>query len=100
VAVVSQQLVPHAGGSGRVLAYEILIKNHAVASHIRECKTHQTRTVIEGARNEGMITMDWRLKELFDAGAITWEEVVRRVSSPSFLEQIAMRAAPRRGTPG
>jgi len=99
VAVISQQLVPHAGGKGRVMAYEILIKNHAVASHIRDAKTHQTRTIMEGARAEGMITMDWRLKELFDAGAITWDEVVRRVSSPAVLEQIAMRAAPPGGNP-
>jgi twitching motility protein PilT len=93
VAVISQQLVPHTGGAGRVLAYEILIKNHAVAAHIRESKTHQTRTVMEGGRAEGMITMDWRLKELFDAGAISWEEVVRRVSSPAFLEQMTRGAA-------
>ena len=82
-----------------VLAYEILIKNHAVASHIRESKTHQTRTIMESSRAEGMITMDWRLKELFDAGAITWEEVVRRASSPATLEQMAMRAARPPGAP-
>jgi len=34
-AVICQQLVPRADGTGRILAAEVLIKNHAVANHIR-----------------------------------------------------------------
>jgi twitching motility protein PilT len=92
VGVVSQLLIPRADGRGRVLATEILIKNHAVANHIREGKTHQTRTIMESARKEGMITMDRRLKELYDAGLITYDDVVRNISSPAFLDQIAPHA--------
>jgi twitching motility protein PilT len=93
VGVVSQLLIPRADGRGRILATEILIKNFAVANHIREGKTHQTRTIMEAARKEGMITMDRRLKELYDAGLITYDEVVRNISSPAFLDQIAPPAA-------
>jgi twitching motility protein PilT len=89
IAVIAQQLIPRSSGKGRILATEIMIRNHAVANHIREGKTHQTRSVMEGARQEGMITMDARLKELYEAGLISYEEVTRRISSPIFLSHIA-----------
>jgi len=86
LGVVSQQLLPRRDGLGRILATEILIKNSAVANHIREGKTHQTRSVMETARKEGMVTMDHRLKELFEKGLIAFEEAARRVTTPSFLK--------------
>jgi len=88
-AVICQQLIPRADGSGRILAAEVLLKNHAVANHIREGKTHQTRSLMEGSRQHGMVTMDQRLRELYEAGLISWDEVTRRVSSPSVLKQIS-----------
>jgi len=42
LAIVAQQLIPRADEKGRILATEILIRNAAVANHIREGKTHQT----------------------------------------------------------
>jgi twitching motility protein PilT len=89
-AVICQQLIPRADGHGRVLATEVLIKNHAVANHIREGKTHQTRTLMEAARKEGMVTMDHRLKELYEAQLISYDELARRVSSPTFLKQMSI----------
>ncbi len=88
LGVIAQQLIPRADHQGRVLATEILLKNPAVATHIRDGKTHQTRSIMEAGRREGMVTMDYRLKELYEAGIIRWEEVLRRVSSVHFLKQI------------
>jgi Tfp pilus assembly ATPase PilU len=34
--------------------------------------------------------MDHRLKELYEAGEIRYEEVVRRVSSPAFLKEVRL----------
>ena len=90
-AVLAQQLVPRVSGKGRVLATEILIKNHAVANHIREGKTHQTRSIMEASSAIGMITMDDRLKGLYEAGIISYEELERRASSPTFLQQVKRR---------
>ncbi len=90
IGVIAQQLIPKANGEGRILAAEILIKNYAVATHIREEKTHQTRSIMEASRAEGMITMDHRLKELYEAGEIRYEEVARRVSSPAFLKEVRL----------
>jgi twitching motility protein PilT len=85
IGVVAQQLIPRRDGRGRILATELLIKNHAIANHVREGKTHQTRSAIESGRAEGMITMDARLKELYEAGLITFEEAARRIAEPAVL---------------
>jgi twitching motility protein PilT len=90
IGIIAQQLIPKADGEGRILAAEILIKNYAVATHIREAKTHQTRSIMESSKGEGMVTMDHRLKELYEAGEIRYEEVVRRVSSPAFLKEVRL----------
>jgi len=91
LGVLSQQLIPRADGKGRVMCYEFMVKNHAVAAHIREGKTHQTRSVLETSKDEGMISMDKKLKELYEAELIAWEEVERRVSHPAFLKIINRR---------
>ena len=88
LCVISQQLIPLANGKGRIMAAEILVKNRAVANHIREGKTHQTRTIMEGSRQDGMVVMDTRLRELFDAGLISYDEAARRISSVSLLKDL------------
>jgi Tfp pilus assembly ATPase PilU len=45
---------------------------------------------METSKGEGMVTMDNRLKELYEARKITYEEVARRVSSPAFLKQVRL----------
>ena len=87
LGVVSQRLIPRASGEGRILASEILIRNSAVANHIREGKTHLTRSIMEGARREGMIVMDHRLAELYQAGLITREQAVRHASNPAMIQK-------------
>jgi twitching motility protein PilT len=87
VGVCAQQLIPRKDGQGRVLATELLPKTAAVANHIREGKTHQTRSIMEASGKEGMLTMDQRLKELYETGLIAYEEVARRISNPMNLRQ-------------
>jgi len=94
IGVTAQQLIPRADGSGLILATEILVKNYAIGNHIREGKTHQTRSIMEAGRTDGMITMDQRLKELYGAGLITYQEVARRISAPAALKDIAMMEPP------
>lgn len=88
LGVISQRLLLRKGGVGRILAAEIMIKTFAVANHIREGKTHQTRTVMEGSRKEGMVTLDHRLGELFKAGLIDRAELTRNVTSVNALKHV------------
>ena len=64
-AVISQQILPKADGSGRVAAFEIMIANPAIRNLIREGKTHQIQTVIQTGSTVGMLTMDASLLDLY-----------------------------------
>ncbi len=75
-AVVSQQLIPAIKGS-MVAAREIMIMNPAIANLIRENKVAQIPSVIQTSAKEGMITMEMKVKRLYDDGAIG-DEYVRR----------------------
>ena len=54
----------------RRLGSEVLLVNQAVASNIREGKTHQINGLIQQGRSQGMIAMDDSLKALVEAGTI------------------------------
>lgn len=72
-AVISQRLLPRAGGKGRVGAFEIMFVNSAISNLIRENKVANINQMIETGRNDGMITLDKYVAELLQAGSITPE---------------------------
>ncbi|MEI9937911.1 MAG: PilT/PilU family type 4a pilus ATPase [Pseudomonadota bacterium] len=69
-AVIAQRLLPHARGSGRVLALEVLRRNSAVANLIREGKTPQLTSAMQSSRKEGMVLLERSLADLCRSGAI------------------------------
>ena len=73
LAMVAQQLVPAADGSGRYPAVEIMMGTPAVRNLIRKGEDHQLYTAISTGRSEGMITMEQSLAEMVRAGRITRE---------------------------
>jgi len=85
--VLSQQLVPRADGSGRVLALELLVNTPAVANCIREGKTYMLPGVMQTGKNVGMITMDESLRTLYIKGLITQQECLYRSE-----DKVQMRA--------
>jgi twitching motility protein PilT len=78
--ILSQQLVPTADGSGRVLALELLVNTAAVANCIREGKTFMLPGIMQTGKNVGMITMDESLKRLYIDGIITADEALFRAT--------------------
>ena len=78
LSVVTQQLIPRATSSGRVLAVEIMVANSAVRALIREGKSHQLYSVIQTSQREGMRTMNQSLADLYQRKAITYEEAIAR----------------------
>lgn len=88
VAVLSQQLIPHLQGKGRVLAVEVLVANHAVRSLIRESKAHQIYSVIQTGSREGMRTMNQSLCELYTHKAISLEDALSRTTEAEELERL------------
>ena len=71
--IVSQRLLPRIGG-GRIPAVEILLGTPAVASNIRDGKSHLIDSVIQTSKDVGMITIDDSLSELVRNGLVTLEE--------------------------
>lgn len=71
-AVFSQRLVPKAG-SGRAVAYEMMLGTQAVKTAIREGKTHMLDNVILTSSEYGMATLENSLAQLTKAGVITLE---------------------------
>ena len=76
--VVSQQLIPRADGTGRVMAMEMLVNTPAVANCIREAKTFMLPGIIQTGRKLGMRLMDDALIELYDQKIISKEELLAR----------------------
>ncbi len=64
VGVVAQQLVRSADGKGRCGVYEILVATPAISAMIREGKTFQIPSAMQGGQGMGMQTMDMALERL------------------------------------
>ena len=87
--VVSQSLLPHANGRGRVPAVEIMLPNAAIRNLIREDKIHQLYSQMQiGQGKTGMQTLNQALATLYLSRRVTLEEAVTHSSDPGELEQI------------
>lgn len=84
--ILSQQLVPRADGSGRVMALELLVNTPAVANCIREGKTFMLPGVMQTGKNVGMITMDESLRRLYVEGVITRDEALFRADDKTQMK--------------
>jgi twitching motility protein PilT len=87
-AIVTQQLLPTADGSGRVAACEVLSITPAVRNLIREGKTHQIYSVLQTSAAQGMQSMDSSLAKLVREGKITWALAKQRSSVPEELNRL------------
>jgi twitching motility protein PilT len=86
--VVTQQLLPTADGSGRVVAAEVLVPTPAVRNLIREGKTHQIYSAIQTSAASGMQTMDSHLAQLVRQGKINRALAEQRASIPEELKRL------------
>ena len=84
--VVSQQLLPDVTG-GLVPAFEIMHINPAIRSLIRDSKTHQIDSAIAAGADEGMISMDQSILNLYHSGRITAETAVLYADNPDQLRR-------------
>jgi len=85
--IISQQLVPKADKTGRVLAMEILMNTPAVANVIREAKTFMLPGIIQTGKKLGMKLMDDSLLDLVKAGTIYKEEAYARCDQKAVMRQ-------------
>jgi twitching motility protein PilT len=86
--IVTQQLLPTADGTGRVVGCEVLVPTPAVRNLIREGKTHQIYSAIQTSGSLGMQTMDAHLAQLVRMGRITRQLAEQRASVPEELKRL------------
>jgi twitching motility protein PilT len=89
--VLSQVLLRSMDGKSRVMAMEIMLGVPAISNLIREGKTHQMPTIIQGSQSVGMQTLDQSLKTLVQAGKITYEEAISKAQEPAELASLLGR---------
>lgn len=94
--VVSQQLLPTVCGE-LTPAFEVMTVTPAVRNMIRESKTFQLGGIISTAGNQGMITMDQSILELYQAGRITRETALKYAVNPDQLEKRIMKSSEKGG---
>src|SRR5436305_2613188 len=85
--IISQQLIPRADGTGRVLALETMTNTPAVSNVIREAKTFMLPGIIQTRRKQGMQLMDDTLIELFGRNLITADEALARAQQKEIVRQ-------------
>jgi twitching motility protein PilT len=83
--VLSQVLMRSTDGRSRIMAMEIMLGVPAISNLIREGKTHQMETIIQGSAALGMQTLDQHLKNLLTQGKVTFDEAISKAKSPREL---------------
>ena len=93
VAVVSQLLLKRADTTGRVAAFEIMISTPSIKALIRDNKTFRITSDIQTGAKYGMITLDAHLTALFEAGQVSYEDLITKAQDPDSIVQKLQEAA-------
>jgi len=83
--VISQTLLRRAGGQGRVLASEVMVRTSAVANLIREGDVAQLYSVIQTGSAYQMHTLDQDLRRLVEQGDLDRMEAAAVMVDPATL---------------
>jgi twitching motility protein PilT len=85
--IVAQQLLRTADGKRRVAVHEILVGSAALASMIRENKTFQIPSLMQGGQAQGMQTMDMALERYVRDGTLSLEGALEKaIDKESFAK--------------
>jgi len=80
-AVVAQQLVRRPGGRSRRPVVEILINTPLAADLIRKGEVHKLKELMKRSTEQGMMTFDLALYNLFTEGEISYEDAILHADS-------------------
>ncbi len=83
-AIISQRLVRKEGG-GRAAAMEIMINSPLIADMIFKGEVVGIKEVMSRSNEQGMITFDQFLFEMFEDGVINFDEALRNADSQNEL---------------
>lgn len=92
LAVITQNLLPTteeykaSSGKGRIAAFEIMVLNTAIAHMIRDNQVYKIMSAIQTGAQQGMITMDDFLYNLFIQKKISYQGMMEAAYNPGDLE--------------
>jgi twitching motility protein PilU len=99
-AIISQRLVRTQDGQGRRAAIEILLNTPLIADNILKGQFHVLKEIMTKSRELGMQTFDQALFDLYNEGAISYDEALRNADSVNELRlQIKLKSSRQDGMP-
>ncbi len=98
-AIVSQRLIRTEDGKGRRAAVEIMLNTPLISDLILKGEFHELKAIMAKSRELGMQTFDQALFDLYNDGAISYEEALRNADSTNELRlQIKLKSSRANGT--
>lgn len=95
-AIISQRLIRTENGKGRRAAVEIMLNTPLMADLILKGNFHEIKALMTKSRELGMQTFDQALFDLYDEGAISYDEAIRNADSANEL-RLQIKLKSRRG---
>lgn len=93
-AIISQRLIRTEDGKGRRAAVEIMLNTPLVADIILKGEMQELKGLMTKSRELGMQTFDQALFDLYNEGAITYDEAIRNADSANELRlQIKLKSS-------
>lgn len=80
-AIIAQQLIPKADGSGRRAAIEVMLNTPLAAELIRKGEISKLKELMKRSNEHGMITFDQHLYMLYEDGEISYEDALAYADS-------------------
>ena len=87
ICVISQLLLKRIDKKGRVAAFEIMIQTPSIAALIRDGKTFRITSDIQTGAKYGMNTLDAHLMQLYNAGKISYGDMITKCRDPESVVQ-------------
>ncbi len=84
-SLVSQRLLPHQDGKGRVAAVEVLLNTPLISDMIFKGEVGEIKELMKRSRELGMQTFDQALFDLYEANTVSYEDVLRNADSVNDL---------------
>jgi twitching motility protein PilT len=93
ICIMVQHLIRKRDGSGRVLAFELMVATQAVSHLIRSGEIHQVYSTMQSGTAEGMCTLNSSLIRLYRDGQITREAVLHMSTRPKEILELLGKGA-------
>ena len=83
--MISQRLLPRQDGQGRVAALEVMLNTPLISDLIAKGDVVEIKEIMKKSRELGMQTFDQSLFDLYESGAVMYEDALRNADSVNDL---------------